>query len=183
MTAPDTPAAPPGTEAPEAPFWERKRLVEMTEAEWESLCDGCGLCCLHKLEDVDTGEVAFTDVACELLDCASCRCSDYENRKARVPDCVQLTAADVPRTYWLPKSCGYRRVSEGRGLAWWHPLVSGDPETVHTAGISARGRVVSEDALDDPEAHITDWLNAGGEPLLRIPAPRGTRSRSGPDTP
>ncbi|MBP5857998.1 YcgN family cysteine cluster protein [Marivibrio halodurans] len=154
------------------PFWETKRLDAMTRAEWESLCDGCGLCCLHKLEDVDTGEVAFTDIACRLLDCQSCRCADYPNRKRHVPDCVRLTPETLPEIYWLPRSCGYRRVAEGRGLAWWHPLVSGDPETVHEAGISARGRVVSEAAIDDAETHVEQWLNAGGEPLVRIPPRR-----------
>lgn len=156
----------------DTPFWQAKRLDEMTPAEWESLCDGCGLCCLHKLEDVDTGEVAFTDIACKLLDCDSCRCADYANRKAQVPDCVQLSPETLDEIYWLPRSCGYRRVAEGRGLAWWHPLVSGDPETVHAAGISARGRIVSEAEIDDPEQHVEQWLNDGGEPLVRIPPRR-----------
>ncbi len=121
----------------------------MSRAEWESLCDGCGLCCLLKLEDDETGEVEYTDIACRLLDCDSCRCSDYANRQAKVPDCIGLTPERLKSVYWLPPSCGYRLVGEGKDLYWWHHLVSGDPETVHQAGISARGRVVSEDETED----------------------------------
>lgn len=128
----------------EEPFWRSKTLAEMSEAEWESLCDGCGRCCLNKLEDVDTGEIAFTDVACRLLDGESCRCGDYAGRREVVPDCVKLEAASVARLSWLPPTCAYRLVGEGRDLYWWHPLVSGDRETVHAAGVSVRGRTVSE---------------------------------------
>ena len=102
------------------------------------LCDGCGRCCLHKLRDDDTGALSFTNVACRLLDLHSCQCSDYAHRRRRVPDCVSLTPAEVRAIDWLPPSCAYRRLAEGKDLAWWHPLVSGDPETVHTAGISTR---------------------------------------------
>jgi hypothetical protein len=133
------------------PFWETKKLHEMTEAEWESLCDGCGLCCLVRFEDEETLEVIPTRVHCQLFDPAVCRCSDYENRKATVPDCIKLTPFNVEALEWMPKSCAYRRLHEGRGLAWWHPLVSGDPETVHTAGVSVRGETISETALADPE--------------------------------
>ena len=133
------------------PFWETKKLHEMTEAEWESLCDGCGLCCLVRFEDEETLEVIPTRVHCQLFDPAVCRGSDYENRKATVPDCIKLTPFNVEALEWMPKSCAYRRLHEGRGLAWWHPLVSGDPETVHTAGVSVRGETISETTLADPE--------------------------------
>jgi len=133
------------------PFWETKQLHEMTEAEWESLCDGCGLCCLVRFEDEETLEVIPTRVHCKLFDPEVCRCSDYENRRATVPDCIKLTPFNVEALEWMPKSCAYRRIHEGRGLAAWHPLVSGDPETVHTAGISVRGETISETTLADPE--------------------------------
>ena len=126
------------------PFWKTKPLEEMTDAEWESLCDGCGRCCLHKLRDDDTNALSFTNVACRLLDLHTCQCSDYAHRRRRVPDCVSLTPAEVREIDWLPPSCAYRRLAEGKDLAWWHPLVSGDPDTVHQAGVSVRGRAISE---------------------------------------
>lgn len=139
------------------PFWRTKTLDAMTRAEWESLCDGCGRCCLHKLRDEDTERLAFTEVACRLLDTHSCRCRDYANRRQHVPDCVKLTAAKVARVDWLPPSCAYRLVAEGNDLAWWHPLVSGDPETVHAAGVSVRGRAVPERDAGPLEDHVARW--------------------------
>ncbi|WP_456686236.1 YcgN family cysteine cluster protein, partial [Bradyrhizobium sp. P5_C11_2] len=112
-------------------FWKTKTLEEMSDVEWESLCDGCGRCCLNKLEDEDTGQIYFTHVGCKLLDGATCGCKDYPNRSDKVPDCVRLTPANVRTLNWLPPSCGYKLVAEGRDLYWWHPLVSGDPNTVH----------------------------------------------------
>jgi uncharacterized cysteine cluster protein YcgN (CxxCxxCC family) len=133
------------------PFWETKRLEQMTVREWESLCDGCGLCCLVRFEDEDSGEVIPTRVHCKLLDAELCRCSDYANRKKHVPDCIKLTPHNVDSLAWMPLSCAYRRISEGRGLADWHPLISGDPESVHAAGVSVRGQTISEAELDDPD--------------------------------
>jgi uncharacterized protein len=145
----------------EAPFWHRKSLSEMTDSEWESLCDGCGRCCLVKLEDADdSARTYFTDVGCRLLDGHSCRCRDYPNRTAKVKDCVRLTPRNINRIVWLPPTCAYRLLADGRDLYWWHPLVSGDPESVHQAGISVRGRVgASEDEVrdDELEDRIVSW--------------------------
>lgn len=143
----------------ETPFWERKTLEEMTREEWESLCDGCARCCLNKLEDWDTGEIYWTHVACSLLDDQTCRCGDYPNRSERVPDCITLTPNEVRTLGWMPPTCAYRLRAEGRPLYWWHPLVSGDPDTVHQAGVSVRGRVVSEDGIEpeDYEDHLVSW--------------------------
>ena len=139
------------------PFWKTKSLAEMTGAEWESLCDGCARCCLEKLEDEDTGEISFTDGACSLWDTGACRCTDYANRLEFIPECERLTPQNVTTLEWIPSTCAYRLVAEGRDLYWWHPLVSGDPETVHQAGISVRGRATPEKDVKDWEDHIVTW--------------------------
>ena len=151
--------APMVTEA--QPFWNTKSLGEMTADEWESLCDGCGRCCLHKLEDVDTGLYFYTNVACRLLDTDSCRCTNYPERAKLVKDCLLLSPADSDHYNWLPASCAYRRLAEGKDLEWWHPLVSGDPGTVHEARISVRGRTVNEDnvPVKQLEEHIISWID------------------------
>lgn len=143
------------------PFWEDKTLEQMSVEEWEALCDGCGRCCLMKLEDEDTAEIYTSDVHCRLLDGETCKCTDYPNRHKKVPDCIKLDAQNVRTLGWIPKSCAYRRLAEGRGLAWWHPLVSGDPETVVSVGVSVRGRTMSEDKVgaDEWESHVADWPN------------------------
>lgn len=149
-----------GTGEEERPYWESKPLDALDAAEWESLCDGCGRCCLVKLEDEDTGVVHFTDVACRLFDMSTCRCGDYVRRRRRVGDCLKLTPDLARELAWLPPTCAYRLRAEGRQLAWWHPLVSGSAETVHEAGISVRGRVtVSEKdvKLNDYPDHIVSW--------------------------
>ena len=135
----------------ERPFWERMSLAEMTGEEWESLCDGCGLCCLVRFEDELTGEVMPTRVHCRLFDAHACRCTDYENRKAQVPDCVKLQPGNIDALHWMPRSCAYRRLNEGKPLPRWHPLITGDPESVHAAGVSVRGQTISETVLADPE--------------------------------
>jgi len=137
-------------------FWKTKSLGEMTRPEWESLCDGCGRCCLNKLEDEDTGKFHYTRAACKLLDLGTCQCTDYKNRAKRVPDCVTLTPMNVPDLGWLPESCAYRRLNEGRGLAWWHPLVSGNPATVQEAGISVETEAYTEEgiSIDELVDHI-----------------------------
>lgn len=138
------------------PFWETKRLQDMSPAEWDSLCDGCGQCCLNKIEDEDTGKIFLTRLACSLLDIGSCRCKDYENRFARMPDCLSIDMKAVKKLRWLPESCAYRRLHEGRGLAWWHPLVSGDPESVHQAGVSVRSWARSDKGI--PESEIARYI-------------------------
>jgi len=136
-------------------FWERP-LAELSRPEWEALCDGCGKCCLHKLEDEDSGLIHPTNIACKLLDLRSCRCSSYRARRAFVPDCVRLTADAVDRLGWLPSTCAYRLRAEGKPLPDWHYLISGDPETVHRAGMSVRGWTISESEAGDIEHHLVD---------------------------
>jgi len=144
----------------EAPFWKVKPIEAMSTPEWESLCDGCGRCCLVKLEDEDTGEVHFTDLGCKLLDAESCRCSDYRRRRQRVRDCIKLTPAEVRSLPWLPPTCAYKLLADGKELPWWHPLVSGTSETVHEAGVSVQGRVAgleNEVKIDDYPDYIVSW--------------------------
>lgn len=138
-------------------FWREKRLTEMSPEEWESLCDGCGRCCLEKLEDPDTGEIAHTNVACGLLDLETCRCSNYAERHRFMPDCVPLDHTNVGELKWMPSTCAYRLLAEGKDLPAWHPLITGDPESVVRAGISVKGRVVSVNDVEDIEDHIVEW--------------------------
>lgn len=140
-------------------FWERHSLRQLTPTEWEALCDGCGKCCLNKLEDPDTGEVALTRVACRLLDDETCRCAQYDIRKQFVPECVVLTPDTLPDiAYWMPTTCAYRLLAEGKPLYDWHPLISGTPESVHEAGVSVRGWTVPEFEIpeEDWEDHIIE---------------------------
>ncbi len=141
-------------------FWVQKSLQEMTQEEFEAVCDGCGKCCLHKLEDEDTGDVFYTKVACRFLDHHTCRCQSYEARQKNVPDCVVLTPATIAQTYWLPETCAYRLLDEGLPLFDWHPLVSGDPDSVHRAGLSVADKVVAEESVDlnDLEDYVIRWV-------------------------
>ena len=143
------------------PFWHEKTLDEMSQEEWESLCDGCGKCCVIKLEDVDDGTIYQTDVACRLLDSATCRCTNYACRKKFVPDCVALTPQNLDQLPWMPYDCAYRRLNEGRGLASWHPLITGDPNSTHAANMSVQNKVFCEDNIDENDYphHIKDWDN------------------------
>lgn len=159
--------------APPLPFWKTKTLAEMSVEEWESLCDGCGRCCLHKVRYDGSGALGFTNVACRLLNLETAQCSDYTHRRRKVPDCVQLTAADLEEIDWLPPSCAYRLIDEGKPLAWWHPLVSGDPQTVHTAGVSIRGRALSEKRAGMLEHHLADWPG-------QMPRPKKPRKEPSP---
>ena len=149
---------------PAKPFWETTRLEDMSREQWESLCDGCAKCCLLKLEDEDTGEIAYTRLHCRLLDEQTCRCSNYEDRKQHVPDCVILTPKSVSELKWMPASCSYRLVHEGKPLPAWHHLISGDSMAVHRGGHSIIGRTVSEDTVleEDQIDWIIDW--EGNEP-------------------
>ena len=137
-------------------FWEDTPLAKLDRAQWEALCDGCGKCCIHKLEDADTGELHATNVACRLLDGTTARCKDYRNRRAYVSECVRLTPGNVESIAWLPSTCAYRLRAAGEALPEWHYLVCGDPEAVHRAGQSVRGWTISEDDAGDLEYHLVD---------------------------
>lgn len=161
-----------------APFWKNP-LESLTRGQWEALCDGCGRCCLVKLEDEDDGRIHHTSIACRLLDKKSCQCSDYTGRKAKVPDCIKLTPRRVREIPWLPPTCAYRLVAEGQDLPWWHYLVSGSRETVHKAGVSVRGRVAAmedEVPFDDVLDYIVLWPG-------RIPAKAKATAADAPETP
>jgi uncharacterized cysteine cluster protein YcgN (CxxCxxCC family) len=143
------------------PFWQTKALDEMSQPEWESLCDGCARCCMHKLEDEDTGEVHYTSIVCRYLDQDKCQCTDYPNRNVNVPECVLLTPAKVDEFGWLPDTCAYRLIAEGKDLYDWHPLVSGDPGSVQAAGISVTGKVIDERSVhpDSHQEYIVRWVS------------------------
>lgn len=139
-------------------FWETKTLAQMSTEEWESLCDNCGKCCLNKLEDVDTGEIAFTSVACDLIDLDTCRCTRYSERCTLVPECIDLKQHDFAEYNWLPSTCAYRLLTDGEALPDWHPLVSGSCESVKEAGVSIGSYAVKESQVTDLEDHIIEWL-------------------------
>ena len=142
------------------PFWKTKTLGAMSRAEWESLCDGCGRCCLVKLEDEDTGRILATDIGCRLFDAGTCRCRDYENRSQTVPDCVTLTPDEVRTLSWLPPTCAYRLLAEGQPLPHWHPLLTGSKAAMHGERISVRHIAVKESTVVDWQDHILnkpDW--------------------------
>jgi uncharacterized cysteine cluster protein YcgN (CxxCxxCC family) len=139
-------------------YWKHKSLADMNRKEWEALCDGCAKCCLHRLEDEDTREIYFTNVHCRLLDIPNSRCSDYSNRSTRVSDCVTITLKELEDPYWLPGSCAYRLLAENKPLPEWHPLVSGNPETVFKSGNGITGRTICEDDADELHHHLIDWI-------------------------
>ena len=142
----------------EKPFWQTVKLADMTEVQWEAVCDGCAKCCLVKLQDEDSGEIVFTDIVCNLLDQQSCRCTHYEERTKLVPDCVKLTKDNLDKIDFMPPSCAYRLLHEGKDLPQWHPLVSGRADSVVEASMSVKGRVIAEMAFDgDSEDRVVDW--------------------------
>lgn len=143
-------------------FWETKSLKQMTKYEWESLCDGCGKCCLHKLEDIDTGEVSISNVSCSFLDEETCNCKDYSNREKNVPDCISLDLKNIKKLQWLPETCAYRLIDEGKSLYNWHHLISGSKSTIHEYGMSVRDYSINESKLNNAEEYILEWFNKNG---------------------
>jgi uncharacterized cysteine cluster protein YcgN (CxxCxxCC family) len=143
----------------ERPFWEAKRLEQMTRQEWESLCDGCAKCCVHKLEDEDTGLVHYTRVVCRYLDQNKCRCTVYDKRRRLVPTCLQLEPGELDQLHWMPSTCAYRLLNEGKGLPIWHPLITGSRRAMIEAGHTVTGKVISEDHVheEDWPNHIVPW--------------------------
>jgi uncharacterized cysteine cluster protein YcgN (CxxCxxCC family) len=139
------------------PWWEIKHLNEMTRFEWEQICDHCGKCCLHKLEDEADGTIYYTEVACSLLDADSCHCTDYQNRQTLVPTCLQLTANNLDQIQWMPPSCSYRLLREGRPLAAWHHLITADKASIHQQGQSIKGKYIDEKEASDLEEHVVEW--------------------------
>ncbi|KAA0439623.1 MAG: YcgN family cysteine cluster protein [Candidatus Thioglobus sp.] len=142
-------------------FWQTLSLKEMTKAQWESLCDGCGRCCLHKIEDEDSNEIYFSNVVCRYIDEETCRCTHYKTRQSLVPDCLSIYPDWAEKFRWLPPTCAYRLLSEGKDLFVWHPLISGSVDSVHLAGISVRGRTFKDDEIDpnDIHKHIITWVD------------------------
>ncbi len=180
------PLAPVASQPADEPFWRTTPLAAMTAEQWESLCDQCGRCCLVKLEDEDTGQIAYTDVACRLFDIETCRCADYPNRSQTVPECVRLTPEVVETLGWLPPTCGYRLVREGKDLPFWHPLVSGTHDTVVSSGISVAGRVAGlegEFGLFELVDHLASWPErwpkAAKAPARNKPPARNRAQRRG----
>lgn len=139
-------------------FWETKTLAQMSAQEWESVCDGCGKCCLHKLEDADSGEIHYTRVVCDLIDLASCQCTRYSQRTSLVPECIDLRQPDFSNYHWLPATCAYRLLNDGKPLPSWHPLVSGDPESVKEAGVSITSYALKATGVERLEEHVIEWL-------------------------
>ena len=143
-------------------FWEKKKLDDLNREEWEALCDGCARCCLYKIQDEETNEVFYTTIVCRLLNLKNCRCTDYANRSVLMPTCLTLDTNLSRQLSWMPSTCAYRRLAEGKPLAWWHPLISKNPETVHFAGISIRDRAIPDDQIDldqDLEDYIIEWID------------------------
>ena len=143
-------------------FWKYKTFKQMTDHEWESLCDGCGKCCLHKLEDIDTGEISISNVSCMYLDQNTCACTDYKNRQKNVSDCIKLSPETIEELSWLPETCSYRLVFNNDDLPVWHHLITGDKNTIHEEGMSVKNYSVNEKDIKDVNEYILDWFNNNG---------------------